>query len=123
MDPRPTLQEGDMKYEITPQLVSDLFDEFPVLKTAFDENVPSKVIKQARFYTVSILMRCSLKRVTSGNVISTQSYTICIVPPSDLPSRNTSILRTRYSISIWRSLTTALNLASRWMRMSKCSLI
>ncbi|KZV74443.1 hypothetical protein PENSPDRAFT_732338 [Peniophora sp. CONT] len=49
VDPRPTLQNGDMKFVISPQLVGDLFEEFPVLKIAFDENVPSK-LKEGEFW-------------------------------------------------------------------------
>ncbi|VDC06943.1 unnamed protein product [Peniophora sp. CBMAI 1063] len=49
VDPRPTLQNGEMKIVISPQLISDLFEEFPVLRTAFDENVPSK-LKEDEFW-------------------------------------------------------------------------
>jgi transcription initiation factor TFIIH subunit 1 len=34
---------GEVKIVITPQLVHDIFDEYPVVAKAYDENVPSKV--------------------------------------------------------------------------------
>ena len=34
---------GEDKIVVTPQLVHDIFDEYPVVAKAYDENVPSKV--------------------------------------------------------------------------------
>ena len=43
-DPHPTQNEaGEMKINITPQLIRDLFEQYPVLTRAYDENVPSKM--------------------------------------------------------------------------------
>lgn len=45
VDPRPQAVEGgEVKIVITPQLVHDIFDEYPVVAKAYDENVPSKVL-------------------------------------------------------------------------------
>ena len=44
VDPRPeTLPNGEIKIVITPQLVHDIFDEFPIVAQAYSDNVPSKV--------------------------------------------------------------------------------
>jgi transcription initiation factor TFIIH subunit 1 len=44
VDPRPqTVEGGEVKIVITPQLIQDLFEEYPVLMTAYKENVPGKV--------------------------------------------------------------------------------
>jgi transcription initiation factor TFIIH subunit 1 len=37
------VEGGEVKIVITPQLVHDIFDEYPVVAKAYDENVPSKV--------------------------------------------------------------------------------
>lgn len=45
MDPRPeTVDGGEIKIRITPQLVHDIFDEYPVVSRAYSENVPKKVL-------------------------------------------------------------------------------
>jgi hypothetical protein len=44
VDPRPeTVEGGEIKIRITPQLVHDIFDEYPVVAKAYSDNVPSKV--------------------------------------------------------------------------------
>ena len=44
MDPRPEAVEGgEIKIRITPQLVHDIFDEYPIVAKAYSENVPNKV--------------------------------------------------------------------------------
>jgi hypothetical protein len=44
VDPRPeTVEGGEIKIRITPQLVHDIFDEYPVVATAYNDVVPSKV--------------------------------------------------------------------------------
>ncbi|KAI3618609.1 transcription factor tfiih complex subunit tfb1 [Moniliophthora roreri] len=44
VDPRPeTVEGGEIKIRITPQLVHDIFDEYPVVAKAYNDNVPSKV--------------------------------------------------------------------------------
>ncbi|KAG6842122.1 hypothetical protein C0991_001615 [Blastosporella zonata] len=43
VDPRPeAVDGGEIKIRITPQLVHDIFDEYPVVAKAYSENVPSK---------------------------------------------------------------------------------
>jgi len=44
VDPRPeTVEGGEIKIRITPQLVHDIFDEYPVVAKAYSDNVPNKV--------------------------------------------------------------------------------
>ena len=44
VDPRPEAVEGgEIKIRITPQLVHDIFDEYPIMAKAYSENVPNKV--------------------------------------------------------------------------------
>ncbi|KDQ57793.1 hypothetical protein JAAARDRAFT_687589 [Jaapia argillacea MUCL 33604] len=44
VDPRPqTVDGGEIKIVITPQLVHDIFEEFPVVAKAYSENVPNKL--------------------------------------------------------------------------------
>ena len=43
-DPHPTQNEsGELKINITPQLIRELFEQYPVLTRAYDENVPTKL--------------------------------------------------------------------------------
>ena len=43
VDPRPQSVDGEVKIIITPQLVHDIFEEFPIVARAYSENVPEKV--------------------------------------------------------------------------------
>lgn len=44
VDPRPeTMPSGDVKIKITPQLIHDIFDEYPVVARAYNETVPNLV--------------------------------------------------------------------------------
>lgn len=43
VDPRPQSVDGEVKIVITPQLVHDIFEEFPVVARAYSDNVPEKV--------------------------------------------------------------------------------
>jgi transcription initiation factor TFIIH subunit 1 len=44
VDPRPEAVEGgEIKIRITPQLVHDIFDEYPIVAKAYGDNVPNKV--------------------------------------------------------------------------------
>ena len=44
VDPRPEAVEGgDIKIVITPQLVHDIFEEYPVVAKAYNEVVPEQV--------------------------------------------------------------------------------
>ncbi|KAF9010536.1 hypothetical protein BDQ17DRAFT_1387769 [Cyathus striatus] len=47
VDPRPEAVEGgEIKIRITPQLVHDIFDEYPVVARAYSENVPNKLTEE-----------------------------------------------------------------------------
>ncbi|KAF8638041.1 hypothetical protein AX16_010673 [Volvariella volvacea WC 439] len=47
VDPRPeTVEGGEIKIRITPQLVHDIFDEYPVVAKAYNENVPSPLSEE-----------------------------------------------------------------------------
>ncbi|KAL0579168.1 RNA polymerase II transcription factor B subunit 1 [Marasmius crinis-equi] len=51
VDPRPeTVEGGETKIRITPQLIRDIFDEYPVVEKAYSDNVPSK-LSEAEFWT------------------------------------------------------------------------
>ncbi|KIP08401.1 hypothetical protein PHLGIDRAFT_29570 [Phlebiopsis gigantea 11061_1 CR5-6] len=43
VDPRPQTVDGEIKIVITPQLKLDIFEEYPVVKKAFEENVDKKL--------------------------------------------------------------------------------
>lgn len=43
VDPRPETVDGETKIVMTPQMIHDIFDEYPVIAKAHRENVPSKV--------------------------------------------------------------------------------
>ncbi|TRM69400.1 hypothetical protein BD626DRAFT_393645 [Schizophyllum amplum] len=49
VDPRPQTIDGEAKIVITPQLVHDIFDEYPIVQTAYAENVPEK-LSEAQFW-------------------------------------------------------------------------
>ncbi|KAJ2917789.1 hypothetical protein MD484_g2640, partial [Candolleomyces efflorescens] len=50
VDPRPeTVEGGETKIRITPQLVHDIFDEYPVVAKAYSENVPEN-LSEAEFW-------------------------------------------------------------------------
>ncbi|KAL0956420.1 hypothetical protein HGRIS_002568 [Hohenbuehelia grisea] len=50
VDPRPeTVEGGEIKIRITPQLVHDIFDEYPVVAKAYSDNVPNK-LSEAEFW-------------------------------------------------------------------------
>ncbi|KAK2464236.1 hypothetical protein APHAL10511_003693 [Amanita phalloides] len=47
VDPRPeTVEGGEIKIRITPQLIRDIFDEYPVVDKAHKENVPSTLTEE-----------------------------------------------------------------------------
>ncbi|PPR05823.1 hypothetical protein CVT26_010103 [Gymnopilus dilepis] len=47
VDPRPEAVEGgEIKIRITPQLVHDIFDEYPIVAKAYSENVPNKLSEE-----------------------------------------------------------------------------
>ncbi|SNX86709.1 related to TFB1 - subunit of RNA polymerase II transcription initiation factor TFIIH [Melanopsichium pennsylvanicum] len=50
-DPKPTPNEaGEMKLSITPELIRDLFEQFPIVARAYEENVPTK-LDEGAFWT------------------------------------------------------------------------
>ncbi|EPQ57316.1 hypothetical protein GLOTRDRAFT_115299 [Gloeophyllum trabeum ATCC 11539] len=75
VDPRPqTVEGGDIKIVITPQLVHDIFEEFPIVAKAYNENVP-KPLNEADFwkrYFQSKLFhahRASIRSSATQNVV------------------------------------------------------
>jgi hypothetical protein len=53
VDPRPeAIEGGEIKIRITPQLVHDIFDEYPVVAKAYSDNVPEKVCFQNAISTL-----------------------------------------------------------------------
>ncbi|KAJ3550103.1 hypothetical protein NM688_g5109 [Phlebia brevispora] len=46
VDPRPQTVDGDIKIVVTPQLIHDIFEEYPVVAKAYSENVPSKLSEE-----------------------------------------------------------------------------
>ncbi|KJA20706.1 hypothetical protein HYPSUDRAFT_188287 [Hypholoma sublateritium FD-334 SS-4] len=47
VDPRPEAVEGgEIKIRITPQLVHDIFDEYPIVAKAYGDNVPNKLSEE-----------------------------------------------------------------------------
>ncbi|KAJ7187986.1 hypothetical protein C8R46DRAFT_933665 [Mycena filopes] len=50
VDPRPETVDGETKIVMTPQMIHDIFDEYPVIARAHRENVPSK-LSESEFWT------------------------------------------------------------------------
>ncbi|KAI1794077.1 hypothetical protein LXA43DRAFT_884194 [Ganoderma leucocontextum] len=50
VDPRPQSVDGEVKIIITPQLVHDIFEEFPIVAKAYSDNVPEK-LSEAEFWS------------------------------------------------------------------------
>ncbi|KAI0780114.1 hypothetical protein C8Q74DRAFT_1173891, partial [Fomes fomentarius] len=50
VDPRPQSVDGEVKIVITPQLVHDIFEEFPIVAKAYNDNVPGK-LSEAEFWS------------------------------------------------------------------------
>ncbi|KAI0082063.1 hypothetical protein K474DRAFT_1655997 [Panus rudis PR-1116 ss-1] len=50
VDPRPQTVDGEIKIVITPQLVHDIFEEYPVVAKAYSDNVPTK-LNEAEFWS------------------------------------------------------------------------
>ncbi|KAL7281728.1 hypothetical protein ACG7TL_005046 [Trametes sanguinea] len=46
VDPRPQTVDGEIKIVITPQLVHDIFEEFPIVAKAYNDNVPGKLSEE-----------------------------------------------------------------------------
>lgn len=91
VDPRPQTVDGEIKIVITPQLVHDIFEEYPVVGKAYSENVPSKVcpyrIKKQRD---KLTHRCdSSPQRSFGNGTSSRNYFTQTGHPSGPLPRNT----------------------------------
>ena len=98
---------------ITPQLVHDIFDEYPVVAKAYDENVPSKV-PTSKFLccTASYVLYGSCLKPNFGNDIFSQSFSIRIEPPSVPPRPSMSLKMMQSSTSTWKSQMTVRSLYS-----------
>lgn len=72
-DPHPTQNENnELKINITPQLIRDLFEQYPVLTRAYDENVPNRLDENtfwARYFQSKLYhrLRTSLRSAASEN--------------------------------------------------------
>lgn len=70
-DPHPTQNENnELKINITPQLIRDLFEQYPVLTRAYDENVPNRLDENtfwARYFQSKLYhrLRTSLRSAAS----------------------------------------------------------
>lgn len=111
VDPRPQTVDGEIKIVITPQLVHDIFEEYPVVAKAYDENVPSKVrtLHVAVFFLDNIVLndrKFSCQKRTSGNDIFNLSSSTRIEHPFVLLLHSMLSKMTLYSTSISRKMTT-----------------
>ena len=98
---------------ITPQLVHDILEEYPVVAKAYDENVPSKVpISRFLRRTASYILYGSCLKPSFGNDIFSQSFSIRIEPLSVPPRPSTSLKMMQSSTSIWKSQMTVRSLYS-----------
>jgi hypothetical protein len=78
-----------VKIVITPQLVHDIFDEFPVVAKAYNDNVPNKVCSTPISLTLCLKRApTSYQRPSSGRDISSPSCSTHIAPPSARLRRN-----------------------------------
>lgn len=74
-DPKPTPNEaGEMKLSITPELIRDLFEQFPVVTRAYEENVPSKLDESAfwtRYFQSKLYhrLRTSARSAASEHIV------------------------------------------------------
>ncbi|KAJ7072140.1 hypothetical protein C8F01DRAFT_1102708 [Mycena amicta] len=50
VDPRPETVDGETKIVMTPQMIQEIFEEYPVIAKAHRENVPSK-LSESEFWT------------------------------------------------------------------------
>ncbi|KAG6831678.1 hypothetical protein H0H92_008321 [Tricholoma furcatifolium] len=73
VDPRPeAVDGGEIKIRITPQLVHDIFDEYPVVAKAYSENVPAKAQGFWKRYFQSKLFnahRASIRSTATQHVV------------------------------------------------------
>ncbi|KAG5654394.1 hypothetical protein H0H81_003218 [Sphagnurus paluster] len=74
VDPRPEAVDGEIKIRITPQLVHDIFDEYPVVAKAYSENVPSKLTEESfwkRYFQSKLFNahRASIRSTAAQHVV------------------------------------------------------
>ncbi|KAF8973104.1 hypothetical protein BDZ97DRAFT_1691833 [Flammula alnicola] len=75
VDPRPEAVEGgEIKIRITPQLVHDIFDEYPIVAKAYSENVPNKLSEEQfwkRYFQSKLFNahRASIRSSASQHVV------------------------------------------------------
>lgn len=75
-DPKPTPNEaGELKLSITPELIRDLFEQFPVVARAYEENVPNNLDEGAfwtRYFQSKLYhrLRTSARSAASEHVVS-----------------------------------------------------
>ena len=84
VDPRPEAVEGgEIKIKITPQLVHDIFDEYPIVAKAYSENVPENVRLACPIMCACTdsLFSFSYQRRSSGKDISNRNCFTHIVLP------------------------------------------
>ncbi|KAE8258861.1 hypothetical protein A4X13_0g1401 [Tilletia indica] len=74
-DPQKTTdQGGEIKYSLTPQIVRDMFEQYPVVARAYAENVPDKLSEQdfwRRYFSSRLYsrLRTSARSAASEHVI------------------------------------------------------
>jgi hypothetical protein len=102
VDPRPeTVDGGEIKIRITPQLVHDIFDEYPVVATAYSDNVPSKVCHLMLSLSCFIeLKKSSCLKKSSGNDIFNPNSSILTALLYDRRPLNTSSRTIPFLINI-----------------------
>ena len=117
VDPRPEAVEGgEIKIRITPQLVHDIFDEYPIVAKAYSENVPNKV----RSFLQGLMIHFGIEGLASspknnfGSGIFSPSFLMPIEPPFDLPLPSTLSKTIPSLTNIWKKkMTVSLGLPSR----------
>ncbi|KAG5353502.1 hypothetical protein C0989_006316 [Termitomyces sp. Mn162] len=75
VDPRPeAVDGGEIKIRITPQLVHDIFDEYPVVAKAYSDNVPSNLTEESfwkRYFQSKLFNahRASIRSTAAQHVV------------------------------------------------------
>ncbi|KAG6833537.1 hypothetical protein H0H87_005188 [Tephrocybe sp. NHM501043] len=101
VDPRPeAVDGGEIKIRITPQLVHDIFDEYPVVAKAYSDNVPNKARFFPLFITLPLNSPSSSQKKASGSATSSPSSSMPTARLSGPPQPSTSSKTTPYSTSI-----------------------
>ena len=88
-DPQPSQNEsGELKLNLTPQLVRELFEEYPVLARAYEENVPKRLDENAfwtRYFQSKLYhrLRTSLRSAASENTLRSDDIFDKYLPEED----------------------------------------